>query len=145
MTAPTGPRANLAERLRARRWRMTPQRRAVAAAFVGEHVHLTAEEIHDRARRIATEVSLATIYNTLNELVRMGELIEVRTSGAAVRYDPNVGDQHGHLVCTGCGRMLDVNPAGVAALSLPGSDQHGFRITGVDVLFRGTCPDCAAR
>lgn len=122
---------------------MTRQRRAVAEAFAGEHVHLTAEQIHERARRVHPDISLATVYNTLNELVALGELAEVRTTGSAVRYDPNVGDRHGHLVCSSCGRMLDVHPDGVAGLALPGDARHGFAITGIDVVFRGICPDCA--
>ena len=67
----------LLERLRAVGWRLTPQRRVIAEAMGGDHVHLTAEEVLERARGRLPEVSLATVYNTLNELVSMGEVQQV--------------------------------------------------------------------
>ena len=140
MTGPT-----LLERLRDRGWRVTSQRRAVAEALHGEHVHLTAEEVHRRAREVLPEVSLATVYNTLNEMVAMGEIAEVRHARGASRYDPNVGVMpHHHLLCTVCGSLFDVDSAAVGTPTLGGDDQRDFRIDAVDVLFRGTCADCLA-
>ena len=131
----------LIDRLRDRGWRLTAQRRVIAEAMDGEHVHLAADEVLDRARRALPEVSLATVYNTLNELVEMGELLELAHSDGRKRYDPNVADPHHHLVCTGCGRMLDVT-AGTPVL--PTEQRHGFDLVDVEVTFRGRCPDCAA-
>jgi Fur family transcriptional regulator, stress-responsive regulator len=130
------------DRLRARRWRLTPQRRVVAQALHGEHCHLTAEEVLTRARAQLPEVSLATVYNTLNELVAMGEVLEVTAGGGPRRYDPNVGEVHHHLVCSGCGDLRDVRPSGQDELQLPISDHHGFRVDQVDIVFRGLCPAC---
>jgi Fe2+ or Zn2+ uptake regulation protein len=139
----TGP--TLLERLRERGWRVTSQRRAVAEALAGEHVHLTADEVHRRAREVLPEVSLATVYNTLNELVAMGEVAEVRHTPGPSRYDPNVGvGPHHHLLCTTCGTLFDVDPAAVATPTLSGDDRRQFRVDAVDVLFRGTCAACAA-
>ncbi|MCU1676579.1 MAG: catR [Frankiales bacterium] len=123
---------------------MTPQRRAVAEVLAGDHVHFTAEDIHERARVVVPEISLATVYNTLGELVAMGEVLEVRAARGAVRYDPNIHTAHHHLVCTGCGKLLDVTPSGVDKVELHGLETHGFVIDDVDVTFRGRCPDCAA-
>ena len=139
------PAAPLLERLRTRGWRVTPQRRAVAEALAGEHVHLTADEVHRRARRSLPEVSLATVYNTLNELVSMGEIGEVRHTPGPARYDPNVGVvPHHHLLCTTCGTLFDVDPAAVDAPALRVDDGGSFAVDGVDVLFRGTCAACLA-
>jgi Fe2+ or Zn2+ uptake regulation protein len=140
--AVTSP-APLVDRLRSRGWRVTPQRRAVAEVLAGDHVHFTAEDVHERARVVVPEISLATVYNTLGELVAMGEVLEVRAARGPVRYDPNVHTAHHHLVCTGCGRLLDVSPAGVETVSLTGEQAHGFVIDDVDVTFRGRCPACA--
>jgi Fur family ferric uptake transcriptional regulator len=137
--------APLIDRLRERGWRMTPQRRAVAEALAGEHVHLTAEQALAAARRIVPEVSQATVYNTLNDLVAMGEVQEVRVAGRSTRYDPNVGSDHHHLVCRACGLVLDVHAAGAAALELSRPDRHGFVVDAVDVTFWGTCASCAER
>ena len=53
--------------LRDRGRRITPQRRAVAEVLVGENMHLAAEQVFESARRLVPEISLATVYNTLNE------------------------------------------------------------------------------
>jgi len=119
---------------------MTAQRRVIAEAMAGDHVHLAADEVFERARAILPEVSLATVYNTLNELVSIGELAEVTHADGRKRYDPNVAERHHHLMCVGCGRMLDVH---VDDPRLPPRQRHGFDLLGVEVTFRGHCPDCA--
>lgn len=136
--------ASLLERLRARQWRITPQRRTVAEVLHGDHVHLSADEVFAAARHRLPEISLATVYNTLNELVAMGEVSEVRADTGVTRYDPNVHDRHHHLVCTGCGAILDVRPEGMTGLRLTADDRHGYTVDNVEVVFRGRCPNCNA-
>ncbi len=132
----------LIERLHARQWRITPQRRAVAEVLHGQHVHLTAEEVLERARRRLPEISLATVYNTLNELVGMGEVLSVTAAGGPARYDPNVEEHHHHLVCDRCGQLYDVRPRGVEGLRLSTAERRGFVLDEVQVTFRGRCPGC---
>jgi Fur family transcriptional regulator, stress-responsive regulator len=129
----------LLTRLRDRGWRLTAQRRVIAEVMTGEHVHLAADDVFERARAILPEVSLATVYNTLGELVGMGELLEVAHADGRKRYDPNVAIHHHHLVCVDCGRMLDVQTDDP---HLPDDEQHGFELLGVEVTFRARCPDC---
>lgn len=132
----------LLERLRALDWRLTPQRRVIAEVMGGDHVHLTAEEVLERARERLPEVSLATVYNALNEMVSMGEVQQVDAGGGPTRYDPNTGDGHHHLVCLKCGDLRDVHPEGLDALQLPRSQRFGYRIVNREVLFLGYCSDC---
>lgn len=133
----------LVERLRRRAdWRLTAQRRVIAETFDGQHVHLTAEEVLDRARRRLPEISLATVYNTLNELVALGELQPVQTARGRVRYDPGTG-RHDHLVCVKCGEIRDVTTKGRVQLSK--SQQFGYQLGGHEVVFKGECPRCARR
>jgi len=114
----------------------------VADVLTGQHVHLTADAVHSRARALLPEISLATVYNTLNELVDMGEVLEISTGDGPKRYDPNTTAAHHHLYCVECGALRDVNPAGTDRLKLPGGQQHGFELLDVDIVFRGRCPDC---
>ncbi|MEO8899215.1 MAG: transcriptional repressor [Candidatus Dormibacter sp.] len=132
----------LVDRLRDRGWRMTAQRRVVAEVLAGEHVHLTAEAIHAAAQARLPEVSLATVYNTLNELVAMGEVLQVCAGDGPKRYDPNVTDAHQHLVCVRCGDLRDVVPSGQDGLHLAVNQRYGYRILNVDVVFRGVCAAC---
>jgi Fur family ferric uptake transcriptional regulator len=134
--------APLPDRLGARGWRITPQRRAVIGALRGEHVHLSAEQVHAAARREVPEVSLATVYNTLNELIGMGEIGEIRLSDGTTRYDPKIGPDHHHLVCDQCGLTFDVEPRGVDGLSLPRAQRYGMLVDAVEVVFRGRCSNC---
>ncbi|MFF2777263.1 Fur family transcriptional regulator [Streptomyces sp. NPDC058052] len=135
--------SDLLERLRARGWRMTSQRRVVAEVLAGEHVHLTADEVHARAVERLPEIARATVYNTLGELVSLGEVVELSTDGRAKRYDPNARHPHQHLVCTECGTIRDVRPTGDPLAVLPDSERYGFTVSKVDVTYRGRCPSCA--
>lgn len=136
--------SDLLTRLRMRDWRLSAQRRAVAEVLVGEHVHLTAEQVHDLARARLPEISRATVYNTLNELVAMGELLEVDVANGPKRYDPNVTEHHDHLVCQGCQAIRDVPRRGSPA-DLPDEARDGYLVTAVEVTYRGLCPACARR
>ena len=114
----------------------------MAEVLAGEHVHLTADAVYHRAQRLLPEISLATVYNTLNELVDMGEVLEISTRDGPKRYDPNTTAAHHHLYCVGCGALRDVTPEGTDRLVLPRSQQHGFELLDVDIVFRGRCADC---
>ena len=133
----------LLERLKRRGWRLTAQRRVIAEAMSGSHVHLTAEEVFERASARLPEVSRATVYNTLNELVKLGEIAEVALGSGIRRYDPETVDRHQHLVCERCGTTRDVHPAGESRLALTASERDRFTLNRVEIVFWGLCPKCA--
>lgn len=135
--------SDLLQRLRDRGWRLTAQRRVIAEVLDGEHVHFTADEVHARAADRLPEISRASVYNTLGELVALGEVLEVTTDGRAKRYDPNAHHPHQHLVCSGCGAMRDVRLAGDPMGALPEGERFGFEVSEVSVTYYGRCPDCA--
>lgn len=136
--------SDLLKRLRGRGWRLTSQRRVVAEVLDGDHTHLTADEVHARAVLLLPEISRATVYNALGELVSLGEVVEVSTDGRAKRYDPNAHQPHQHLLCSGCGLIRDVHPTGDPLADLPEAGRFGFAVSGVEVTYRGLCPGCAA-
>lgn len=140
---PPKERAPLLERLRRRGLHLTAQRRVVAEALEGEHTHLTAEQVYDRAAKRLPEISRATVYNTLNQLSELGEIREITIGAGPRRYDPNSTQSHQHLVCERCGAVRDVVPRG--DISLPQDQRYGFSITDIEVTFRGLCPACARR
>ena len=137
------PEKNDAEqRLRIAGLRVTPQRRAVWAAFRGgERGHLTADEVYELARYELPELSRATVYNSLAELVRARLLRTVKGLGA-VRYDPNLDPDHHHFHCHGCDRLYDVHLQGVEHLQLLGKE--GFVVDRKTVLFEGYCSQCSS-
>jgi Fe2+ or Zn2+ uptake regulation protein len=135
--------SDLLERLRGRGWRLTSQRRVVAQVLDGDHVHLTADEVHARATERLPEISRATVYNTLGEMVLLGEVIEVSTDGRAKRYDPNAHHPHQHLICSKCGTVRDVRPKGDLLADLPAAERFGFTVSEAEVTYRGLCPACS--
>jgi Fur family ferric uptake transcriptional regulator len=133
------PATDNAARLRSAGLRVTPQRRAILGAFAsGAEGHLTAEEVYERAQAHVPELSRATVYNALGELVRAGLLRAVEGFGA-VRYDSNLDESHHHFRCLSCGRLYDVHPRGAEQVEL---DDRAFTVERVQVLMEGTCPAC---
>ncbi len=136
--------APLTQRLRARGWRMTAQRAAIASVLDEARGHVSAEAVHTAARRDGARLSLATVYNTLTALVAMGELREVHPGRGPVLFDFNAHPHH-HLVCDACGRLVDVDPSLAHCVPLPDGAAPGFEMHGVDVVFHGRCRACARR
>nr|BFF23206.1 Fur family transcriptional regulator [Glycomyces mayteni] len=133
--------SDLVTRLRRHNWRITPQRRVIAETLEGSHVHFTADEVLERAVARMPELSRATVYNTLNEMVALGEVLELSLQGRSKRYDPNADHDHHHLICDGCGLMKDVHAVADPIEWLPGDERHGFTVTSAAVTYRGLCPD----
>ncbi|MGH8760340.1 MAG: Fur family transcriptional regulator [Burkholderiales bacterium] len=95
------------------------------------------QEVHGRAAARLPEISRATVYKTL------GEIREVVVGGRSKRYDPNLDAAHEHLVCERCGLIRDVYPEGKKGLRLAKAGRYGFTLSGIEIVFRGLCPDCA--
>jgi Fe2+ or Zn2+ uptake regulation protein len=127
-------------KLRAAGLRVTPQRRAVWAAFgAGAGGHLTADEVFGRARRELPELARATVYNTLAALVGAGILREVQSRGA-VLYDPNPDPTHQHFRCRS--RLHGVHLEGVGELRVV--DGGELVVHERTVLLEGLCPACSS-
>jgi Fe2+ or Zn2+ uptake regulation protein len=122
---------------------VTPQRRAIIQALQENHSHPTAEQVYARVRDVMPDLSHATVYNTLHELVEMGMLQELDLGLGERHYDVNTMS-HDHLVCLGCERVEDVPQARQAPVLSP-EHTYGFQVVGCDVVFRGYCPACASQ
>ena len=131
----------LCDQLREHGRRVTPQRRAIIQVLTETSgTHPTAEQIFTSVRDTMPDMSHATVYNTLHELVEMGLLLELGLGLREHRYDINV-TEHAHLVCLKCGRVEDV-PCDCDAVTLSPEQARGFLLVERDVVFRGYCPDC---
>ena len=133
----------LCEQLKAQGRRLTPQRRAIIQALCDDDSHPTAEQIFTRVRQDMPDMSHATVYNTLRELVEMDVLRELNLGLGERHYDFNK-DTHAHLICLICGRVEDV-PYDKGAITLPSRHTRGFHIVDCNVIFRGYCPDCMSK
>ena len=129
--------------LKARGRRVTPQRRAIMQVLLEDHAHLTAEQILTRVRDTMPDLSPATVYNTLHELVKIGALRELDVGPGGRLYEVAEAE-HAHLVCLRCGRVEDMLYDCEAQTPSP-QQAHGFHVVDCSVVFRGYCPACAAR
>jgi Fe2+ or Zn2+ uptake regulation protein len=122
--------------------RVTPQRQAIFRLLQGDGTHPTVESLYDRARAEMPTISLKTVYQTVHDLEALGEVHVLDLGTGSVRVDPNVEDDHHHLVCTSCGRVRDL-PMEFDGLQVPNRHRRGFTVDAVQVIFRGRCDECS--
>jgi Fur family ferric uptake transcriptional regulator len=89
-------------------------------------------------------VSLQAVYDALAVLTEKGIIRRIQPAGSAARYEARVGDNHHHLICRACGRMVDVDCAVGDAPCLTAVDDSGYEINEAEVIYWGRCPDCVA-
>lgn len=121
--------------------RITPQRRLIFELLSEDKTHPTVDGLYQRLNTKMPDVSLATVYNTINELVALGELhdIEVRHPGG-IRYD-TITDPHHHLYCTQCHKLTDI-VLGMDPSKLLPKDTAGHQINRAQITYYGLCADC---
>jgi Fur family transcriptional regulator, stress-responsive regulator len=127
--------------LRARGIQVTAQRLAVLRAVSGQP-HITADAVAEAVRTEIGAISLQSVYDALSLLVAEGLIRRIQPSGSAARYEDRVGDNHHHLICRSCGRVVDVDCAVGAAPCLTAIDDRGYEIDEAEVAYWGRCPDC---
>ena len=127
--------------LRQQGFKVTAQRLAVLRAVSGRP-HLTAEDVVEVVRADIGVVSRRAVYDAVGVLADIGLLRRIQPSGSAARYEDRVGDNHHHLICRACGRMVDVDCAVGAMPCLTAADDAGYDIDEAEVIYWGRCPAC---
>ncbi len=128
--------------LRAAGLRCTAQRIAVLDVLRIRQCHRPADEVSALVRERLGAVSTQGIYDALGALVRAGLARRIEPAGSAALYEARTGDNHHHLVCRGCGAVVDVDCVAGSAPCLEPSDGLGFVIDEAEVTFWGRCPEC---
>jgi len=122
---------------------VTAQRLAVMAA-VSARPHCTADDVATVVRSEIGVISRQAVYDALGVLADTGLIRRIQPAGSPARYEDRTGDNHHHLICRACGRMLDVDCAVGAAPCLTPADAAGFEIDEAEVVYWGRCPECVA-
>lgn len=135
-------RPDFEARLRKVSLRVTRPRVAVLAAL-GDHPHVDTDAVIALVRGDHPTVSRQAVYDVLRALTDAGLVRRIQPAGATARYESRVGDNHHHLVCRSCGAIADVECAAGHAPCLTASDDRGFVVDEAEVVYLGTCPDCA--
>jgi Fur family ferric uptake transcriptional regulator len=85
------------------------------------------------------------VYDALVLLVAEGLVRRIQPAGSPARFEDRIGDNHHHLICRICGRVVDVDCATGATPCLTASDDMGYEIDEAEVAYWGRCPDCVAQ
>lgn len=121
--------------------RITPQRRLIFRLLANDESHPTMDDIYLKIKSKMPNISRSTIYNTLRELVEMGQLNIVDNWGSTgTRYDLNASHHH-HLYCVQCHKLIDIEEE-IGSIEVPDQNETGFKIQRSQVTFFGLCSDC---
>jgi len=122
---------------------VTAQRLAILRA-VSDRPHGTADDVAEAVRVEIGTISRQAVYDALGVLADKGLVRRIQPAGSPTRYEDRVGDNHHHLICRSCGRMVDVDCAVGAMPCLTAADDAGYEIDEAEVVFWGRCPECLA-
>ena len=124
--------------------RPTAQRSVVYGVLLDQaKEHPTADEIFIRAKQEKPDISMATVYNCLDALVKHRLVKQMHLDRVATRYCPNM-HEHAHFLCEECGAVSDFE--GEAKPRQSGFKvPREFKVNQVEMNMRGLCPDCAKK
>ena len=131
------------EQLRARGYRVTPQRQLVLEA-VARLDHATPEDIGAQVQQTARGVNISTIYRTLELLEQVGMVTHTPLGHGAPIYHAAAEQEHVHLVCRVCGRVDETAASVADPLVDRLRQERGFEIDVAHFAIFGRCADCAA-
>jgi len=134
------PSVDQARPLRLRR--MTGQRALILKIIKSARGHLDADELYRLARREQPRLSLSTVYRTLRALKEAGLVDEVHFDEEHHHYEPKPGAEHHHLVCLGCGRVIEFELPLARLVKRNVAAARHFEITAVETRISGYCAEC---
>ena len=130
--------------LRERGVHVTAQRLAVLRA-VADQPHSSADDIDKIVRAEIGAISRQAVYDALGMLTDKGLVRRIQPAGSPARYEDRIDDNHHHLICRSCNRMVDVDCAVGYTPCLTAADDAGYEIDEAEVVFWGHCSDCVGR
>jgi Fe2+ or Zn2+ uptake regulation protein len=122
---------------------VTAQRIAVLRA-VSAQPHISADGVTEFVRSQIGAISRQSVYDALGILVDVGLVRRIQPVGSPARYEDRINDNHHHLICRGCGTVVDVDCAVGSTPCLTAADDMGFEIDEAEVAYWGRCPACQA-
>jgi Fur family ferric uptake transcriptional regulator len=133
----------LVEHLQRAGLRRTAQRDLILETFLRTEEHLTSEDLYRLVQREDPTVGHTTVYRTLKLLTEAGLAREVRFGDNKTYYEHHYNHQHhDHMICTGCGRVIEFYSAEIEALQDQMADNFGFRPTHHSLRLWGVCSEC---
>ena len=129
-------------RLRAKGYRLTPQRELVLRA-VERLGHATPDEVLAAVREESSAVNISTVYRTLEVLEELDLVRHAHITDRAPTYHSAATPAHVHLVCRSCGKVAEVSPDVVEPMTATLQNSYGFTTDVGHLTVFGTCSECA--
>ena len=129
--------------LKQHHYKLTPQRKAVLKVFGFSQEHLTPADIYEKVQLECPGIGLVTIYRFLQILAELGLICEVHSGDNSRRYIiRRQAVHHHHLICSGCGAVVDFTDCDLSELGKRLSYKTGFEMEGHLLEFYGRCQRC---
>ncbi len=121
---------------------MTKSGVEIAKYLDGSESFTSAQEIFLGLRAQGKHFGLATIYRALQKLTALGEVDVLRRLDGETLYRKCGEEHHHHLICTTCGKTIEIEGAGVEEWAHAIADRYGFTAVQHNAEIFGTCKDC---
>lgn len=121
--------------------RITPQRHAILEYLIQTMTHPTADDIYKALEAKFPNMSVATVYNNLRVFKEAGLVKELTYGDASSRFD-YVTNDHYHMICESCGKIVDFHYPGLDEVEHFASQVTGFKVNSHRLEIYGTCPSC---
>lgn len=121
----------------------TRQRDLILDSFLSSHRHISIEELYLKLRAKHPNIGYATVYRTLKLFAESGIAREIQFGDGQTRYEHAAeGEHHDHLVCTGCGKIIEFENETIEQLQQEIARSHGFSIMSHKLELYGLCSGC---
>jgi Fe2+ or Zn2+ uptake regulation protein len=121
---------------------LTNQRRLLLELLRDAEGHIDAKELYRRASARDDSISPATVYRTLNLFKELRLVDEMRLGKIRCFYEIKQSREHQHLVCKGCGKVMEIQNPHFQSLVKSVRREHGFKVTKAELYLEGYCPEC---
>ena len=139
----------LKNNLKEKGYKLTPQRRSIIDGIIkNEGNHLTTEELYDTVKVECPEIGLATVYRTVQLLEDIGVVCKLDLNDGCNRYELIHADenhQHHHLICTNCGKVIEVHGDLLEGLENEIQRTYNFEVKNHSLKFYGICNECGIK
>ncbi|MBT9160162.1 MAG: Fur family transcriptional regulator [Dehalococcoidia bacterium] len=122
--------------------RVTNQRSLIMDIIRHGEGHLDADEIYRRAREKRPRLSLSTVYRTLQVLKKLGLVDELHFDEGHHHYEVKASSEHHHLVCLGCGKVIEFEQPLSRYIKRNVPEAKGFEVIETEVRVSGYCAKC---
>lgn len=130
------------ELLKKRGYRLTPQRHMILSVIQEANEHLHIEQIMERVQQRNPNVSLSTVYRTLELLLSLGLIRESHLPGEPPHYEPVEGRVHYHLLCRKCRTTIHLPESLLGNLNEQLQEHYHFHNLTLDLVAAGYCTQC---